>query len=222
METERTKVELPYVVTEVAIDQLKPAFWNPPRRVTQVAIAQLADSIASVGLREPIEVTPDLMVVDGHRRLAACRMLGYTTIPAFVRNGLDPVLVYRELNVSQTKHSDVDACYVYLKAREAVSKSKQKQLMAMEHFLGREFMETYTTPDGKGLSSQKYQIARRFAKVAERHGDVELVKRAILWEIRHNMAYALRKLYESVIGVANLPVAFDCIDNDKPLPPDVY
>jgi ParB family transcriptional regulator, chromosome partitioning protein len=47
----------------------------------------LASSIADVGLLHPIVVTPDGMLIAGERRLAACKLLGWTEIPATVRSG---------------------------------------------------------------------------------------------------------------------------------------
>lgn len=43
--------------------------------------ARLADSIREKGLLEPIVITSDNVVVSGHRRLVACRMVGLMTVP---------------------------------------------------------------------------------------------------------------------------------------------
>lgn len=47
-------------------------------------VAQLADSIAQLGLLNPITVTSDLLLVAGLHRLRACQRLGWTEIPATV------------------------------------------------------------------------------------------------------------------------------------------
>jgi DNA modification methylase len=47
-------------------------------------ITDLANSIAEVGLLQPIVVTPDRKLVAGLHRLEACRALGWPTIPARV------------------------------------------------------------------------------------------------------------------------------------------
>src|ERR1700676_3881163 len=44
----------------------------------------LADSIAEVGLLHPVVVTPDGRLIAGQRRLAACRLLGWTEVPVTV------------------------------------------------------------------------------------------------------------------------------------------
>ena len=47
-------------------------------------IAGLAGSIDSIGLLHPIVVTPAKKLLAGLRRLEACRLLGWTEIPATV------------------------------------------------------------------------------------------------------------------------------------------
>ena len=51
-------------------------------------IAGLARSITAVGLLHPVVVTADLLLVAGARRLAACRSLGWVTVPACIVDNL--------------------------------------------------------------------------------------------------------------------------------------
>lgn len=44
----------------------------------------LADSIGEVGLLHPIVVTPEGRLIAGHRRLEACRILGWDEVPVTV------------------------------------------------------------------------------------------------------------------------------------------
>src|SRR5438105_1061434 len=45
-------------------------------------LEELADSIRRLGLIHPIVVSRDLVLVAGERRLAACKILGWTSIAA--------------------------------------------------------------------------------------------------------------------------------------------
>jgi len=54
------------------------------QRETLTKIEELAASIDEVGLINPITVTPEGVLVAGERRLEACRMLGWTSIPVHV------------------------------------------------------------------------------------------------------------------------------------------
>jgi phage N-6-adenine-methyltransferase len=52
-------------------------------------VEQLKQSIAEIGLTNPITVAPDLTLIAGHHRLAACKALGLESVPVTVLN-LDP------------------------------------------------------------------------------------------------------------------------------------
>jgi ParB-like chromosome segregation protein Spo0J len=46
----------------------------------------------------PVLVTPDLMILDGHRRVAAARILRWTMVPVnLLHSACDPLELYREV-----------------------------------------------------------------------------------------------------------------------------
>ncbi|BCW96240.1 MAG: hypothetical protein KatS3mg018_1722 [Fimbriimonadales bacterium] len=62
---------------------------NRLRPLNAEKVAELAESIAQVGLLQPIGVRPDGTLVYGYHRLEACKQLGWTEIPAVVVDGDD-------------------------------------------------------------------------------------------------------------------------------------
>ena len=59
--------------------------YNPAARTKEgKQLRRLVDLIAAQGLMYPILITADRDVIDGNRRLAACRTLGHTTIECIV------------------------------------------------------------------------------------------------------------------------------------------
>ena len=62
---------------------------NRLRSLNAEKVAELAESIAQVGLLQPIGVRPDGTLVYGYHRLEACKQLGWTEIPAVVVDGDD-------------------------------------------------------------------------------------------------------------------------------------
>ena len=54
------------------------------RRRPSRDVSALAESIAQVGLLQPIVVTPSDRLVAGYHRLEACKALGWAEIPATV------------------------------------------------------------------------------------------------------------------------------------------
>ena len=96
-----------------------PAQEGGGRRIEQLPISQitigprhrkykgdpqaLIDSIAAVGLLQPIGITPQGQLVWGERRLEACKLLGWTHIAAVVDPSLQDVL--RAMKVEQAENN---------------------------------------------------------------------------------------------------------------------
>lgn len=66
-------------------------------------IDELASSIASIGLLQPITITPDGILVCGRRRLEAVRGLGWRTVKVWIRSGISNRL--SELLAQQDENS---------------------------------------------------------------------------------------------------------------------
>ena len=49
----------------------------------------LAASIRDLSLLQPIVISPDGHLLAGHRRLLACKLLGWEEIPVFIREELN-------------------------------------------------------------------------------------------------------------------------------------
>lgn len=75
------------------ISEIKPNPNQPRTRFDEGAIAALADSIAEVGLLQPIAVCEDpdggYQIIAGERRWRAARRAGLSEIPAVIRTGGD-------------------------------------------------------------------------------------------------------------------------------------
>lgn len=93
---------------------LRPNPLNPRGDVDATDIEQLAASIRAHGVLQPLLVTPDRVVVAGHRRLAAARLAGLTEVPAVThavgeREQLELMLVEnlqrRDLSPLQEAHA---------------------------------------------------------------------------------------------------------------------
>lgn len=72
-----TKVEL------MDVNLLKPYEKNS-RTHSEEQIQQIADSIKAVGFNSTITVDPDLVIIAGHGRLAAAKLVGMTHVPVVV------------------------------------------------------------------------------------------------------------------------------------------
>ena len=76
------------VPTEIPVDQIAPNPHQPRRNINPAAIAELAASLKSTGLIQPIVVrkgATGFELIAGERRLRAARQAGFQNIPAIIR-----------------------------------------------------------------------------------------------------------------------------------------
>jgi ParB family chromosome partitioning protein len=80
-------------LASLAIDALQPGRFQPRARIGQEALAELAESIKSQGVMQPILARPigagRYEIIAGERRWRAARMAGLTNVPALVREVAD-------------------------------------------------------------------------------------------------------------------------------------
>jgi ParB family transcriptional regulator, chromosome partitioning protein len=104
---------------EVSIAEIEPNPFQPRHDVDEQELAELASSIKSAGLLQPIVVRerPDgrYEVIAGERRLRACRELGWTTIPVVKREVDDRTMLTLALieNLQRDDLSPVDEAQGY-------------------------------------------------------------------------------------------------------------
>lgn len=88
------------------IDRVRPYPNNP--RVLRNAAEKVAESISAFGWRQPIVVDDEGVVIIGHGRLAAARLLKLATVPVHVAAGL-PADKVRALRIADNKTGEFSA-----------------------------------------------------------------------------------------------------------------
>jgi ParB family chromosome partitioning protein len=94
----------------VPIDEIRPNPRQPRRAIDEEALSELAASIRSVGLLQPIVVRPAVggyELVAGERRWRASRIAGLTRIPAIVRETGDDQML-RDALIENLQRVDLD------------------------------------------------------------------------------------------------------------------
>jgi ParB family chromosome partitioning protein len=88
-DTPSAAVAVPDRQAEVAIDLLQPGKYQPRTRMDDAALKELAESIKSQGVMQPILARPvgggRYEIIAGERRWRAARVAGLETIPVLVR-----------------------------------------------------------------------------------------------------------------------------------------
>jgi len=77
-------------IQELPLDTIRPGTYQPRRHMDQAALEELANSIRSQGVVQPILVRPreasgDYELIAGERRWRAAQLAGLETLPAIVR-----------------------------------------------------------------------------------------------------------------------------------------
>lgn len=103
---------------QVPIDEITVREGQP--EAASEAVESLADSIRNSGLLEPIGVTPDLRLIFGAHRLAACRSLGWTSIPAMIHDfdDLRAELAGIDENIRRRKLSKLEEAQALARRKE--------------------------------------------------------------------------------------------------------
>lgn len=98
-------------LAQVPVADLQSDPDNPREKILDTDVEELADSIAEVGLLQPIVArqTPrGLIVVAGHRRLAAIKLLGWSKAPVIVRADMRPDHVLAAMLIENGQRRDLD------------------------------------------------------------------------------------------------------------------
>lgn len=91
-------------ITLINLEKIIPYKDNP--RVNESAILKVKDSIAEFGFRQPIVVDKDMVIIVGHTRLAAAKMLGMKSAPVHIAKGLSKAQVKAYRIADNRLHED--------------------------------------------------------------------------------------------------------------------
>lgn len=98
-------------VLRIPVDMIEANPFQPRMSFDQEALEELAASIRTLGLIQPITVRKisdiQYQIISGERRYKACRMAGMTTIPAYVREADDQGMLEMAI-VENIQREDLD------------------------------------------------------------------------------------------------------------------
>lgn len=114
----------------IGIDKIKVNPYQPRKTFEDTKIKELAQSIKTYGLLQPIIVTVDdnnYQIVAGERRYLACQYLGWTEIPALVReyHGSSLAAVALIENLQRENLNFIEEAYGYKRLIEEFSLTQE-------------------------------------------------------------------------------------------------
>ena len=104
-------------INEVELSKIVPNANQPRREFDPEAMQELADSIAEIGIIQPITLrkmdNDTYQIIAGERRWRASQMAGLTTIPAYIRTADDEHMMQMAL-VENIQREDLNAIEIAL------------------------------------------------------------------------------------------------------------
>lgn len=98
--------------TEIEVAKLKVAPWNPRPKITPESVADLAESIKSLGVIEPLVAMMDAdggaTLLSGHRRLVAATVAKLDKVPCDILVGIDEQTAKRMTFIANLQRKDAD------------------------------------------------------------------------------------------------------------------
>ena len=122
LDTKKPKVD------ELPLDELKPFKDHPFKAIGDEEMERLKDSIREAGVLIPALARPaenGYELISGHRRLAACRALGLSTMPVIVRNLTDEeaVIAMVDSNLQREHILPSEKAFAYKMKYDAMKRS---------------------------------------------------------------------------------------------------
>lgn len=111
-------------VVAVPVRYLKNSEHNPPARISQKNIRELVLSMEAFGQLCPILIDKNKTIIEGHRRVAAAKVLKMETIDCLEVEG-DTCAIYASVNSTSRRMTSNDLMGVYLSNKMAVSPRKR-------------------------------------------------------------------------------------------------
>ena len=112
LEIRRLATGDPAAVSEIALDKIVPNPFQPRDNFDPEALAELADSIRTLGIIQPLtlrQTGPDsYQIISGERRYRAARAAGLQYVPAYIRQADDTAMLEMAI-VENIQREDLDA-----------------------------------------------------------------------------------------------------------------
>lgn len=117
-------------ISEISIPLIHPNPSQPRRDFDETAMAELAASIAEIGIVQPVTLRAmddgTYQIIAGERRWRAAQQAGLTKIPAYIRSASDDSVMEMAL-VENIQREDLNPIEVALAYQRLIETSKQTQ-----------------------------------------------------------------------------------------------
>jgi ParB family chromosome partitioning protein len=210
-------------VSKIEIERIEPNPDQPRKRFDEEALQELADSIASLGVLQPITVRDigrgKYQILSGERRYRAVRMAGLETIPAYVRSTDDDEVLIVALT-ENIQREDLDAleialCYQRLMDECNLTQARLSERVGKKRATVANYLRLLEQPAEVQAAIRERQItmghARAIAGLPDHKSQIKTVRKTVDEGLSVRQVEALvKKLQQPPAGKKPVP--------DLPLP----
>jgi ParB family chromosome partitioning protein len=120
----------PAAVSEIPIGQIVPNPWQPRSEFDQEALEELAASIRTLGIIQPLTLRQTgpgtYQIISGERRYRAARLAGLTSVPAYIRQADDAAMLEMAI-VENIQRENLDPIEVAMSYRRLIEECNLTQ-----------------------------------------------------------------------------------------------
>lgn len=177
-------------MTEIAIADIVPNPTQPRRKFDEQALEELADSIRTLGLIQPITVKPKdgkYLIISGERRWRAAQAAGVERVPAYIRD-VDDTNLHAMALVENIQRQDLNSIEVALGLQRLIEECglTQDELadkVGKKRSTISNYMRLLRLPDEVQLAVKEGIIsmghAKAIASLEERKQQLALLKKCV-------------------------------------------
>ncbi len=181
---------------------LKLASWYPKNRISEANIKGLVNSVEDVGMQVPILVNAEGVIIDGGRRFAAAKQLGYQHIRV-ISTDCEYNHLFGSLQGSSKKLSGNDLLGVYLGDPYVLTTTQRDKIKKIEETCG--YSAVKMLYEG-GYTQGAFGVALRINRYTQ--GRVS-IKNGLTWIVKQGMSRCVGVFMDNVIPVNTIVEAVE-------------
>lgn len=191
-------------INEIEIAKIVANPNQPRREIDQTALQELADSIAQIGIVQPITLRQmddgTYQIIAGERRWRASQLAGLTTIPAYVRKASDESVALMAL-VENIQREDLNAieialAYEHLAETTGMTQEKISERVGKSRTAVTNYMRLLKLPAQIQMALKNHEIDMGHAR-ALLSIDSPSMQLKLFREVQKNQ-YSVRKVEDMV------------------------
>ena len=191
-------------INEIELSKIAVNPNQPRREFDQTALQELADSIAEIGIIQPITLRKlsddEYQIIAGERRFRASQMAGLTSIPAYIRTADDENVMEMALieNIQREDLNSVEIAlaYQHLLEQYGLTQERLSERIGKKRTTIANYLRLLKLPAPIQMGLQNKQIDMGHARALVTLGDPKLQVK--IFEEILEQGYSVRKVEEIV------------------------